>query len=402
MSNAKQILLCLLVLAVGAAGWMAYRNPQVFGAVREAGNESAGEATAARRGAGARGPGLAGPGGEISVITGTVALDETGEVVTALGTAKAARSVTVVPQVTGIVEEVLFTPGEVVEAGDVLVCLDDDEQRVAVDRARITLTDAEAALERSRQLAESRTITTVALGEAESAARMAEIELRTAEIALGRRSLTAPFAGVTGLSDISVGDLVTTSTEIVTLDDLSAILVSFEVPERWAGRITPGQAVTAAAQAVPGAEFRGEVAAVDSRIDEATRTLRMEARIDNQEQVLKPGMAVIVTLGFETPGQLSVPSLSVQWDRRGSYVWAVRDGTVERTPVAIVNRLSGSAIVVAELQPGDKVVVEGVQRLRPGAAVVEVGVATPAAPPAAPPAAGPPSASETRERPARS
>jgi RND family efflux transporter MFP subunit len=250
--------------------------------------------------------------------------------------------------------------------------MEDDEQRVAADRARVALRQAEATLERSRTLAQSRTISDAALLEAETAAQLAEIEVRSAEIALQRRTITAPFAGVTGLTDISVGDLVTQSTAIARLDDLSTVRVGFEVPERWAGRIERGHPITAMAQGVAGSEFSGRISGIDNRIDETTRTLRLEAELANEGRELRAGMAITVSLRFETDQELAVPSLSVQWDRRGSHVWKVVDGAGRRADVAIVRRESGTVIVRGDVEAGDRVVVEGVQRLRDGAVVTEV------------------------------
>jgi RND family efflux transporter MFP subunit len=315
-----------------------------------------------------------GAGGAVNVITAPVATDQAGETLTALGTAKAARSVTIFPQVTGIVEEIAFTPGGPVDADETLIRLEADEQRVARDRARVALQQAEDALARSRTLAESKTISDVALSEAETAVQLAEIEVRTAEIELDRRRIEAPFAGVTGLSDISVGDLVTTSTAITTLDDLSTIRVGFEVPERWAGRIAQGQTIAATAQSLPGLEFVGTISAIDNRVDDTTRTLLVEAELANEGDALKAGMAINVELSFESDEQLAVPTLSIQWDRDGSFVWKVVEGSARRADVAIIRRESGIVIVEGEIEAGDRVVVEGIQRLREGAAVVDVGV----------------------------
>jgi RND family efflux transporter MFP subunit len=148
--------------------------------------------------------------------------------------------------------------------------------------------------------------------------------------------------------------------------------VAFEVPERWAGRITQGQAISASAQALPGSQFPGRISGIDSRVDTATRTLRLEADLANEAGALKTGMAVGVTLAFEGTEQLAVPTLSVQWDRRGSYVWKVVDGAAIRAAVDILRRESGVVIVQGEVAAGDKVVAEGIQRLREGVKVVEV------------------------------
>lgn len=371
----KQALLSLLLVVGAAAGWYAYRNPEIVGRAAESAGPATDRGSAGggeRAGRGNRIPGLMG-GGAVNVITAPVVTDEGGETLVALGTAKAVRSVTLFPQVTGIVSGVLFTPGEPVAAGAVLLHLEDAEQQVAVDKARVTLKQAQDALERSRTLARTKTITAVVLSEAETAAQLGEIELRSAEIALQRRTVTAPFAGITGLTDVSVGDLVTSTTEITTLDDVSALRVGFEVPERWAGRVAQDQPITASAQGTPGSKFAGRIVGIDNKVDQATRTLRLEAELANEGQALKTGMAVNVELGFDTDQQLAVPTLSVQWDRRGSYVWKVVDGAARRAAIAILRRESGIVMVQGEVQAGDTIVVEGIQRLREGAKVAEVG-----------------------------
>jgi RND family efflux transporter MFP subunit len=134
---------------------------------------------------------------------------------------------------------------------------------------------------------------------------------------------------------------------------------------------------------MPGSKFSGRVTGIDNRVDETTRTLLLEAQLENPGEVLKPGMAVSVSLGFDTDQQLAVPTLAVQWDRRGSFVWRVVEATAERAEIAIIRRQSGIVIVQGDIAAGDRIVVEGIQRLRPGAKVAEVGE-TPDAPPGGP------------------
>jgi RND family efflux transporter MFP subunit len=373
MSLLKQVFLCVVLVAAAIGGWYAYRHPGLIGEARKV---SAAENRQGDNG-GNRIPGLMRQNGAVNVITAPVEIDQSGETVVALGTSKAARSVTIYPQVTGIVSEIMFTPGDAVADAAPLIQLEDDEQQVAVDRARAELQMAEEALERARTLAQSKTVSDAALLERETAATVAEVELRAAEIALSRRRLAAPFAGITGLTDISIGDLVTSSTAITTLDDLSTVRVGFEVPERWAGRISLGHPINATAQAVAGTEFAGRISAIDNRVDETTRTLKMEAELANEGDALRAGMAIKVSLHFETDEELSVPSLAVQWDRRGSFVWKVVEGAARRADVSILRRQSGVVTVTGDIAAGDPVVVEGVQRLREGAKVVEVD-ATPA------------------------
>jgi len=403
MTRFRQLLVCAVLLAAAGAGYFMFSG----------GTEGTGTAAESAAAPGARGggrgiAGLGGPGGSVNVITAKVSSDDGGATVTSLGTAKAARSVAVTPQVTGIVAEVEFRPGTRVEAGSVLVRLEDDEQQVAVDRARVALTQAQDTLERSRTLASSKTISNVALTEAETAVQMAEIEVRSAQVDLDRRTVKAPFAGIAGLTDVVPGNLVTTSAEIVRIEDVSTIKVGFEVPERWTGRIVPGLPISATAEGVPGQDFAGEVTAVDSRVDETTRTLRMEATLGNEDGLIRPGMAVVVRIDFDNQEQLSVPSLALQWDRRGSFVWHFADDKVTRVPVTVLSRRSGAVVVKAALSPGDAVVVEGVQRLREGATATLVGEAPEqtgieeGGTPGASPEAAEPAVSRTETPPARS
>ncbi len=372
MSAIKQILLSLVVIAVAVGAWFAYDRGYFSGA-----DETA--TVAARQGGGPGGGGGPPGGGEAGrggfgrgatpVVAAIVDTDNTSLEVHAIGTVAAARAVTIYPQVSGVVTAVAFQPGTHVSAGETLVRLDDADQQVAVDKAGIALDGVRSTLERAQQLAKSNNITNVALNDAQTAVKKAEIDLKSAELELAKRTVTAPFAGTIGLTDITVGDLVNSSKAIATLDDMSTVTVAFDVPERASGRIAVGQAVTATTAALAGERFQGSISAVDSRVDPVARTLRVQATLPNDANVLKPGMALAIDMSFPGEDHPAVPSLAVQWDRDGSYVWKLDGNTVHRVNVDIVDRRSGTVIVVGELQPGDSVISEGGQRLREGARV---------------------------------
>ncbi len=251
------------------------------------------------------------------MVAATVDTDNTSLEVHAIGTVAAARAVTLYPQVTGVVTEIDFAPGTKVEAGATLIKLDDGDQQVAVDRAKIAVDSAQAALDRAQQLAKSNNITSVALTDAQSAVQKAGIDLKSAQLDLAKRTVKAPFGGTIGLTDITVGDLVSSSKAIATLDDMSTVTVAFDVPERASGRIAVGQDVTATTEALAGQRFQGAISAVDSRVDPVARTLRVEATLPNDANVLKPGMALAIDMSFPGEDHPAVPSLAVQWDRRG-------------------------------------------------------------------------------------
>jgi RND family efflux transporter MFP subunit len=302
-------------------------------------------------------------------VTVPVTIDETGDEVRAIGTLAAAQEVTIYPEVTGIVAGILFKPNEKVKAGDVLVRLEDEDQKVEVERATIARDDARAALDRFEKLFATKNTTAVSVSDARSVLDKAEIDLKVAELALAKRTITAPFSGTVGIADLSVGDLVTTTKAIANIADMSTAEVSFEVPERVAGRVKVGDAVTTSTPAIPGQTFDGKLIAIDNRLDTTSRTLRVKAEVPNDDNVLKPGMSVAAVLSFPAEGRPVVPSLAVQWDRQGSFVWKIDGDTARRTPITVVQRKSGAVTVTGPLAAGDAVVVEGLQRVRDGAKV---------------------------------
>ena len=181
---------------------------------------------------------------------------------------------------------------------------------------------------------------------------------------------------MTGLTDLSVGDLVTNSTAITTLDDLATVHVRFEVPERWAGHIAEGRAITATAQGMPGSQFGGNVSAVDNRVDETTPYAEAGGRArqpgpgsEARNGDLRSRCSSTRASGSPSPRSLS----SGTGADRSSGSWRTARRGAQTSPSCA--RESGIVIVGGDVRSGDRVVVEGVQRLREGAKVAEVGEA---------------------------
>jgi RND family efflux transporter MFP subunit len=157
------------------------------------------------------------------------------------------------------------------------------------------------------------------------------------------------------------------------LDDRSQLRVAFAVPEAYLGRLKIGERVTVANVAYPERRFEGRVSRIDSRVDAATRQVRVEATVPNTNDLLRPGMSFQVQLHLPGARFVAVPELALQWDRAGAHVWAVRAGRAVRVPVRMVRRLQARVLLDGELRAGETVVVEGVQRLRDGRAVEVIG-----------------------------
>ncbi|MCB1339732.1 MAG: efflux RND transporter periplasmic adaptor subunit [Pseudooceanicola sp.] len=329
--------------------------------------------------------GFGGARGAVSVVAVAVTLEQLTDEVAAIGDGRAWRSVSVRSDVAGRVAEVPIRSGDRIAAGDVLVRLDDAAERIALEKARLTLEDAQAELARVRTLSDSGAVTAVRRSTAELAEKGAELSVEQAEFDLSQKVIRAPIGGWVGLLDIEVGDRITNQDILATLTDRSRILVDFRVSERLTSQVRPGTPFEAEPLALRGRVLTGEIVAVDNVIDRASRTLRVQGEIANDDDSLRSGMAFSVRMRFEGASHPSVPSLAVQWTSEGAFVWAVQEDKVRRVPVSILRRTADKVLVTGDLAEDDLIVVEGVQNLRPGVQVkVERTQATATADAAAP------------------
>ncbi|MCU0908537.1 MAG: efflux RND transporter periplasmic adaptor subunit [Rhodobacteraceae bacterium] len=319
-------------------------------------------------GFGGGGPGgRGGPAGPVTVVAAPVGMVPLGDRLTAIGDAAALRSVTAAPQVSGLLTELPVTSGSYVAEGSTIARIDDAAERIALDRAQLLLADARATVARLSALGTA--ATAVQRAEAELALRTAELNVQEAELDVARRTIGAPISGWVGLIEVTPGDQVGPGTTLMRIDDRSEVVVQFRVPERFAPRLSPGDPVAALPLALPGTRLDGVVRALDSRVDEASRTLRVEAVVPNVEDRLRPGMALRIEIAFAGEPALAVDPRAIQWGSGGAFVWAVREGKATRVPVRILRRDETAVLVEGELTAGDTVVVEGAQGLRPGSDV---------------------------------
>jgi RND family efflux transporter MFP subunit len=305
------------------------------------------------------------------VVVVPVKVETIGDRVAAVGTGRAIRSLTISAEVAGIIEDIKFAPGQAVKGGDPLVKLKSEAEEIAVKLAQVKVDEADANLKRLEGLAERNAVPAVQVQQARTALALAKAELDAKQYELKRRTIVAPYDGIMGLTTLGKGDFLQAGAAIATIDDRSSLLVAFVVAERVAGSLSLNQEVRATTPALPGAVFRGKISALDTRVDAASRTLRVEATLPNPENRLIAGMTFSVSV--QIPGErLPVfPGLAIQWDRNGAYVWALAEGnTVKRVGVTIRRRENDTVAVEAALKDGDRVVIEGTQGLREGARVV--------------------------------
>lgn len=321
----------------------------------------------------AGGPGGGRPGGfgarTTNVITTGVTIARINDTLSAIGEGTPVRSVTVAATSGGELTEVLVRPGQVVEAGAIIARVDASAEQIAYDRARLAAEDARATLTRTEGLASNNVVAGTALTAAQLSAANAELELRNAEMALTRRTIESPIGGKVGLIRVTPGNYVPAQTTVTSIDDTSSILIDFWVPERYAAQIEPGMPVAVNAIALPGQTFTGDISAIDTRIDPASRTLQVQAEIPNPDNLLRAGMSFTVSLAFPGEEYPAVNPLAILWSAEGSYVWKYIDGKATRVMAEIIQRNSDGVLVRADLKPTDAIITEGILQLSEGATV---------------------------------
>lgn len=309
----------------------------------------------------------------VSVVIAPVRFAQQSTRFDAVGTGRAQQAVSLFPEVTGEVVERGFAAGDKVTAGDVLLRLEDRDETLAVELAQVRLRDAQRLLERYRNADGNAAILPTTVDTADTAVDTARIELARARVALDRRRVIAPFGGYVGISDVEVGDRIGPQTVVTTLDNRDALLIRLAVPEALSGQLRAGDALQVAPWGSAQLTRAATVVDLDSRIDPAARTFTIQARIDNADDALRPGMSFRVSLEILGGTFPVVPEVAVQWGANGAYIWRAVDNRAQQVSVGIVERRAGEILVDAPLAPGERIVVEGVQRVRDGVLLRDVG-----------------------------
>lgn len=311
-----------------------------------------------------------GSGSPVGVNVTPVRSDSWVDRIEALGTARANESVVLSAKVVETVSRVNFEDGQYVTEGAVLVELTDRAEVASLKEAQVAFAEAKKQARRLQDLVEKGTVPRSAVDQQnalrdQSRARMEAIRARLAD-----RVITAPFDGQLGFRRVSPGTLVTVGTEIATLDDIETIKLDFPVPERFLAALAPGQEIEALSSAWPDLTFVGIVSSIDSRVDPATRTLTVRALIENSERQLRPGMLMLVELLTPAREALVIDEISLVQIGTDAFVYRIgADDKAERAVVELGRRAKGRIEILSGLSLGDRVVTDGVVKLRPGITV---------------------------------
>lgn len=307
-----------------------------------------------------------------TVTTAVVRVQPWQDAIAAIGTVKARESVAVTAKVSEIVQAVHFDSGDQVAAGARLLTLGGRQQQAALAAAQAEADEAERMYRRQSELAERQLVARASLDTQRATLDAARARAASIRADIGDRTIRAPFAGVLGIRQVSPGALVTPGTVIATLDDIARVHVDFPVPEGRIAHVATGRAVAGEAAAYPGRRFDGTVSAVDARIDPSTRAVVVRADFPNPDRLLRPGMLLEVSLAEAPRRALAIPEIAVVQVGRESFVYRVGDDdTVAQVPVQVGARVAGRVEIVSGLQTGDRIVVDGTGKLRPGSRIVD-------------------------------
>lgn len=355
MKISGQIFLFVLFLIGGYLGWQ-YKAHIPFLAEAEKSNPFADQGQRA-----------------VNVITARVQQRDLPRIVTAVGTVLANESVDITTKVSAKILKLQFSEGSFVKKGTPLVYLDANEMEAGLAESQAELENSRKLYQRSLKLYKTKNVP-----KARVDLLLSELQIAKAKVSAGKARLDdfiikAPFSGVLGFREVSVGALIRPADVITTLDDITSLKLDFDLPESHLARVNQGQLFIARSVAFEGRDFSGLVQTVSTRIDPVTRAVRVRGRIPNDQGELKPGMFLSVELqtGVQSNATL-VPEHAVTISAAGHFVYTIVDNIAYRKSVAVGYRSEGWVQILSGLDGATEVITEGLQKVKDGQPVTVI------------------------------
>ncbi|MBE0474105.1 efflux RND transporter periplasmic adaptor subunit [Rhodoferax sp.] len=366
-----------IALASGAAWWLQSRPHSPTPVTGAAGSAAKASAAGAPRVAG--------------VEVARVEVQSLRDDAQAVGSLRARQSVMLRPEQVGRISALNFKDGGAVRQGQILVQFDDQLQRAEVQQMQAQLAIAQASFKRTKELVAANFVAQQTLDTSAANLQVAQAQLALAQARLNRMAVRAPFDGMAGIRQVNVGDYVKDGADLVALEDARQMLVDYRLPERFGGKVKPGQAVELTLDAVPGQNFKAVVEAIEPLIEAEGRSLGVRALLSRAGQTtpLRSGMFARVSTVFSVndaalvvPEEAIVPQggkqfvIKVVAPEAGAKLPADVRFVSQRQEVELGVRRSGRVEIVAGVAAGDMVVVAGQQRLQKDGSplrVVELG-----------------------------
>ena len=288
-----------------------------------------------------------------------------------VGTFTAYSDATLKAETAGRIETIHFKEGDSIQTNEKLFSLYNKEQIAKVKKAESALALSTNILKRKQELSKKQFTSPQDLEKAEAQVRLDEADLELAKEALNQTIIKAPFAGVLSERKQSKGSYVAAGDELVRLQDLDPIRLTFHIPEKDLTAIIVGTPVTATTDAYPTELFEGKIEAVEPSINEKTRSITVHATFENKDRRLLPGLygRVYINLSRQEAPSLIVPEKALIFQQDATYVYKkVKDKAV-LTKITLGTRTNDQAEVLSGLQKNDEIILDGLYKLHDGSLI---------------------------------
>ena len=299
---------------------------------------------------------------------------------TAVGSVSAVQGAVVSAELAGVVSEINFENGGEAKKGEVLLKLDASQEEALLRSAEAEAQLAQTDLERSRDLAMKKVVSSAELDSAQSKFRRMNAVVDQMRSNIAKKTVIAPFDGQLGIRQVNVGQMINAGQQVVGLTALNPVYVDFALPDQYLSKLAKDLEVTVRSDAFPGRLFKGKLTAINSMVDPVTRNVPLQATLDNPDHALHPGMFAKVEVSLaETKKTVVIPGSAVSYAPYGDSVFLIekqkdpktgKESDTLRQQFVRIGEARGDFVAVTQgLKTGETVVSTGVFKLRNGMAV---------------------------------
>ena len=315
-----------------------------------------------------------------TVTSATVKEEDWAPRLTAVGSVSAVQGAVVSAELAGIVSEINFQNGAEAKKGEVLMKLDASQEEALLRSAEAEAQLARTDLERARDLAIKKVVSSAELDSAQSKFRRMNAVVDQMRSSIAKKTVTAPFDGQLGIRQVNVGQMINAGQQVVGLTALDPVYVDFAVPDQYLSKLAKDLEVTVRSDAFPGRLFKGKLTAINSMVDPVTRNVPLQATLQNPDHALHPGMFAKVEVALsETKKTIVIPGSAVSYAPYGDSVFVLekqkdpktgKESEVLRQQFVRIGEARGDFVAVTQgLKAGETIVSTGVFKLRNGMAV---------------------------------
>lgn len=284
-----------------------------------------------------------------------------------VGTLTSNESVTISSEISGRITAIPFKEGQEVKKGAVLFKLDDSVQRADLAKAMANLQLAQNNVKRYAGLIESGAISKVQYEQSQADLNLGTANIDLAKANLNKTTIRAPFAGVAGIRQVSMGDVVQNGQKLVNLEQMMPIRVLFSAPEKYLPQIKTGAKISIVNESYPTDKFTGEIFAIDPRIDPTNRSISVQATSPNDSRKLYPGQFVSITMPLESTREaVVIPDQALVPEGTIISVFLVVDGKAKKTPIKTGLRANNKVEITSGVNKGDMVITAGQLKIQDG------------------------------------